>query len=68
MQLLKKTILTNILFAVSPVVLLAQTVTIHVRVLDGRTGKSLSGMHLAFVDYYADRDGTTHADLTGERP
>ena len=63
--MLKKTILTSIMSAVSPAILLAQTATIHIRVLDGRTGKSLSGMHLTFVDYYADRDGTTHADLNG---
>jgi hypothetical protein len=62
---LRKTVLSCILFAVSPIVLLGQTATIHVRILDGRTGKNLSGMHLAFVDYSADRDGTTHADLNG---
>jgi len=62
---LRKMIFTSILYAVSPAILLAQTATIHVRVLDGQTGQSLSGMHLAFVDYYADRDGTTHADLNG---
>ncbi len=62
---LRKAILTSILSAVSPAILLAQTATIHLSLLDERTGKSLSGMHLAFVDYYADRDGTTHADLNG---
>lgn len=62
---LRKTILSCILFAVAPVGLLAQTATIHVRVLDGRTGKNMSGMNLAFVDYHTDRDGSTHADLNG---
>jgi len=51
--------------AVSPVVLFAQTATIHVRVLDGRTGERLSGKYLAFVDYFHDRDGTSHTDLNG---
>src|ERR1035437_2527933 len=50
--------LLYILLAVSPMGLLAQTSTIHVRLVDGRTGKNLSGMNLAFVDYYSDRDGT----------
>lgn len=62
---LRKSIFTSILSAVSPAILIAQTATIHVRVLDGRTGQSLSGMHLEFVDYYADRDGTIHPDLNG---
>ena len=62
---LRTAILSCILFAVAPVGLLAQTATIHVRVLDGRTGKNLSGMNLAFVDYHTDRDGNTHADLNG---
>lgn len=54
-----------ILFVVAPIGLPAQTATIHVRVLDGRTGKSLSGMKLTFVDYHTDRDGDTYADLNG---
>ena len=62
---LRKTILALILFAVAPIGLLAQTVTIHVRVLDGRTGKNLSGMNLGFVDYHTDRDGSTDTDLNG---
>ena len=62
---LRTAILLCILFAVAPIGLLAQTATIHVRVLDGRTGKNLSGMNLAFVDYHTDRDGSTHADLNG---
>jgi hypothetical protein len=62
---LRKTVLSCILFAVAPAGLLAQAVTIHVRVLDGRTGKNLSGMNLEFVDYYHDSDGSTHADLNG---
>jgi hypothetical protein len=53
------------MFAVVPIGLLAQTATIHVRVLDGRSGKNLSGMSLAFVDYHTDSDGSTHADLNG---
>jgi hypothetical protein len=62
---LRKTILSLILFAVAPIGLLAQTATIHVRVLDGRTGKNLSGMNLGFVDYHTDRDGSTDAELNG---
>jgi hypothetical protein len=62
---LRTAILSCILFAVAPVELLAQTATIHVRVLDGRTGKNLSGMNLAFVDYHTDPDGSTHADFSG---
>jgi len=61
---LRTAILSCILSAVAPIGL-AQTATIHVRVLDGRTGKHLSGMNLAFVDYHTDRDGSTHADLNG---
>src|SRR5262245_29663068 len=62
---LRTAILSCILFAIAPIRLLAQTATIHVRVLDGRTGKNLSGMNLAFVDYHTDRDGSTHPDLNG---
>ena len=62
---LRTAILSCILFAVAPIGLLAQTATIHIRVLDGRTGKNLSGMNLTFVDYHNDRDGSTHADLNG---
>jgi len=62
---LREAILSLILFAVAPIGLLAQTATIHVRVLDGRTGKNLSGMNLAFVDYRTDPDGMPHADLNG---
>jgi hypothetical protein len=62
---LRKTILSLILFAAAPIGLLAQTATIHIRVLDGRTGKNLSGMNLGFVDYHTDRDGRTDADLNG---
>ena len=59
---------TCILFAVAPIgpiELLAQTATIHIRVLDGRTGKNLSGMNLTFVDYHTNPDGSTHVDLSG---
>ena len=52
-----------VLFAVAPIGLLAQTATIHIRVLDGSSGKNLSGMNLEFLDYHTDRDGGTHADL-----
>jgi hypothetical protein len=63
---LGKTALSLILFAVAPIGLLAQQVTtIHVRVLDGRTGKNLSGMNLAFVDYHTDPDARPHVDLNG---
>ena len=62
---LRTAILSYILFAIAPIRPLAQPATIHVRVLDGRTGKNLSGMNLAFVDYHADPDGSTHADLNG---
>lgn len=62
---LRTAIFSCILFAVAPIGLLAQTALIHIRVLDGRTGKNLSGMNLTFVDYHADRDGSTHADLNG---
>jgi hypothetical protein len=62
---LRTALLSCILFAVAPIGLLAQTATIHIRVLDGRTGKNLSGMNLTFVDYHNDRDGSTHPDLNG---
>ena len=62
---LRTAILSCILFAVAPIRLLGQTATIHIRVLDGRTGKNLSGMNLTFVDYHNDRDGSTHPDLNG---
>ncbi len=62
---LKKITLSFILFAVASVGLLAQTATIHVRVVDGGTGKNLSGMNLGFVDYHTDPDGSTRADLNG---
>jgi hypothetical protein len=62
---LRKIMLSCVLFAVAPIGLLAQTATIHIRVLDGRTGKDLSRMNLAFVDYHTNRDGNTHGDLNG---
>jgi len=62
---LRTAILWCILFVVAPIGLLAQTGTIHIRVLDGRTGKNLAGMNLAFVDYHTDRDGSTDTDLNG---
>jgi hypothetical protein len=65
---LRTSILLCILYAAAPIIPLAQTTTIHVRVLDGRTGKNLSRMNLAFVDYHSDADGSTHADLNGRMP
>src|SRR5215831_15250024 len=65
---LRTTLLSCILSAAAPIALLAQTATIHVRVLDGHTGKNLSGMNLAFVDYHSGPDGSTHADLDGRMP
>lgn len=62
---LRTAILACIVLAVGPIGLLARTATIHIRVLDGRTGKNLSGMSLWFVDYHTDQDGGTHADLNG---
>lgn len=62
---LRTVILSCILFAVAPTELLAQTAAIHIRVLDGRTGKNLSGMNLTFVDYHTDPNGSTDADLNG---
>jgi hypothetical protein len=57
--------LACVLLAMFPVALLGQAVTIHVRLLDGRTGENLYGMDLAFVDYSRDRNGTIHTDLNG---
>jgi hypothetical protein len=65
---LKTVILSGVLFGVAPIGLIAQTATIHVRVLDGRTGTILTGMNLAFVDYHSDGDGSTPADLNGRTP
>jgi hypothetical protein len=65
---LKRAIISFALFAIAPLGVLAQTATIRVRVLDGRTGKNLSGMSLAFVDYRTDQDGSTHSDLNGRIP
>jgi len=63
--ILRATLLSGILFAVTTKPPFAQTVTIHVRLLDGRTGKNLSGMNLRFVDYHTDPDGSAHPDLNG---
>src|ERR1700733_8464703 len=63
---LRTAALSCILFAVPPMSLIAQTATIRIRVLDGRTGKNLPGMNLAFVDYHNDRDGSD-ADLNGRK-
>jgi hypothetical protein len=56
---LRTALLSCILFAGAPIGLFAQTATIHIRVLEGRTGKALSGRNLTFVDYHTDRDGST---------
>ena len=58
-------ILLCILFAIAPIALLAQTATIHIRVLDGRTGKILSGKNLTLLYYHADPDGSAHGDVSG---
>ena len=55
-------------FAATPLRLLAETVTIHVRVLDGRTGHDLSGMKLALLDYHTDNQGGERDDLNGRMP
>jgi hypothetical protein len=62
---LRKAMFSWILFAVAPSGVFAQTAAIHVRVLDGRTGKTLSGMNIEFVDYHTDSDGKPNADLNG---
>jgi hypothetical protein len=62
---LRKAMLSCILLTVSPMGLLAQTTTIHVRAVDGRIGKNLPGMNLRFVDYYSDGDGNTHPEFNG---
>lgn len=64
-MVLRKSILSCILFVIAHIGLFAQTATIHVRVFDGRTGKNLQGMYLAFVDYHSDPDGSKHDDLNG---
>jgi hypothetical protein len=51
----------------APILLVAQTATIHVRVVDGRTGHSISGMNLAFVDYHTDQKGGQQDDLNGRK-
>jgi hypothetical protein len=69
MMALKTAVLSSLLFAATPIRLVAQTATIHLRVLDGRTGKNLSGMNPVFVDYHSGRDLSTHADdLHGRVP
>ncbi len=62
---LRTILLTCVPLAMFPAGVPGQAVTIHVRLLDGRTGENLSGMDLAFVDYSRNRDGTVHADLNG---
>jgi hypothetical protein len=62
---LRTAVFSCILFATAPFGLLAQTATIHVRVLDGRSGKNLSGMALTFVDYHAGQVGGADGDLNG---
>jgi hypothetical protein len=65
---LRKSILSCILFVIAHIGLFAQNTTIHVRVLDGRTGRNLAGMRLAFVDYHSDPDKRKHDDLNGRLP
>lgn len=55
-------------FASAPFGLVAETVSIHVRVLDGGTGHNLSGLNLAFVDYHTDHKGGHREDLNGRTP
>jgi hypothetical protein len=62
---LKLAMLLCIQLAATPMGLFGQTVTIRVRVLDGRTGHYLSGMNLAFVDYHTDDNDGHHDDLNG---
>ncbi|HTQ96927.1 MAG TPA: hypothetical protein VMH89_08975 [Candidatus Acidoferrum sp.] len=62
---LKTVMLSCVLVVLAPIGLIAQTAIIHVRVLDGRTGKNLPGMNLSFVDYHTGPDGRTYADLNG---
>lgn len=64
---LKKTMLSCIVLAIAPIGLLAQTARIHVRVIDGRTGKNLSGRTLTFVDYHNYRNGSLDGDLNGRK-
>ena len=65
--MLRPVILSCVLFLMASIALSGQTVTIHVRVLNGRTGKDLSGMNLRLVDYYSDRVGNAHAALNGRK-
>jgi hypothetical protein len=62
---LRLAMLSCVQLAAAPIGLFAQTVTIHIRLLDGRTGHYLSGMNLAFVDYHTDDNGGHHDDLNG---
>jgi hypothetical protein len=64
---LKISILWFFQLAAAPIALVAQTATIHIRVIDGRTGHSLSGMNLAFVDYHTDENGGHRDDLNGRK-
>jgi hypothetical protein len=62
---LRAKILFCVLCVVCPTLVPAQTPTIHIRLVDGRTGKNLSGMNLQLVDYHTDRNGGKHSDLNG---
>ena len=44
-----------------------QIATIHVRIIDGRTGHPISGMNFAFVDYHTDETGKYRDDLNGRK-
>jgi len=46
---------------------LGQTATIHVWIIDGRTGRPISAMNFAFVDYHTDETGKYRDDLNGRK-
>jgi hypothetical protein len=64
---LRMAISACILCALMPIGL-AQGVTIHVRVYDGRTGKNLSGMNLELIDYHSEQVHSAGDDLNGRTP
>lgn len=63
---LRKILLACFLIAVAPIGAPAQTAAIRVLVVDGRTGKSLSGMDLTFVEYHSGHGGDAHPDVAGQ--
>jgi hypothetical protein len=64
---LKLALLSCFQFASVSTGVFAQTATIQVRVVDGRTGHPISGMSLTFVDYHTDEDGGYLDDLNGRK-